>query len=113
MGDHIKTSGFFFLHGIQNLLYHIQIQLVDQPRVLQRRNKVGWGQKAFFRIDPSCQHFHIANPFIDGADDRLHIHLNPFFLDRPVNILDDVLPFHSVVTQILTVIVYSRFISAA
>ena len=113
MWDSIKTGSYFFPHDIQDLIDHVQIKFVDQSCVLQGRDEIGRGQQSLFRIDPSCQRFHIANPFSDGADDRLEIHLYPFFLDCPVYILDDILPFRSAFTQILTVIFYGCFISAA
>ena len=113
MGNDIKAGGFFFFHGIQNLIDHVQIQLVDQSRVLQGRDEVGRGQNPFFRIDPSRQRFHIANPFSDSADDRLEIHLNPFFFDRPVNIFNDIPLMFFLFPQFLPVVIHSRFIPAA
>ena len=108
-----EPAFFPCLYGIQYLVDHVQIQLVDQSRVLQCRDEISRGQYTFYRIYPSGQCLRIAYPLIDCTDDWLGINLNPFFLDCPVDILYDILPFPGIFTQVLAVVLHGRFISAA
>ena len=78
-------------HFFQNLLDNAQIELVDEPCILEGRDKVGRGHKSPYRVDPAGKRLLIADPAADGTDDGLVVHRDPFFLDRLVEIGDDIL----------------------
>ena len=104
MRDDIKPLRFQRFDIVQNLFQHIQIQLVNEARFLQRGNKACRRQEAAGRIDPARERLLVANLSVYRADDRLVVNLNPFPGDRPVDVLDNVLSPLRVIAQLLFVI---------
>ena len=112
MGNNRKAIGCLCLDGFQHLIHHVQIQLPDQPRVFQRRDKISRGQKTLVRINPPGQCFHITGLSVDRPDDRLQIDLYPFFRNSPVDVFYDILFIIGVLAHLPAVILYSGFIPA-
>ena len=90
-GDHLAASRFHGFQIPQHLPHDAKIQLGDQHGVLQHRNKRPWHQQAPHGIVPAGQGLHVAHLAVGGTDDGLVIHLNPAFIDGPVQVVDDLL----------------------
>ena len=88
----IQAAGALLLHLFQHSLQHIEIQPVDDPRVLQDRDKFRRRHKALHRIDPAGQSLLVANSSRDGPDDRLVVNLDPALAERLVKMRKNILP---------------------
>ena len=91
-GHHIQAHPLLPLHLFQDLVQHVQIQLVNQLGFLQHGNELGGRQEALRRVDPAGQRFFVAHPAVGCADDGLIVHLDPALGKRLVQIAGNVLP---------------------
>ena len=112
MGNDVQALVPLFPDHLQNPVDHIEIELINQPRVLQRRDKVGRRQKALLRIDPSGQGLHVADLLIDRPDDRLEIDLDPLLPEGRIQVFEDVLPEQRILPQLAAVIAEAGGIAA-
>ena len=83
----------------QHLLEHIEVELVDQPRVLQIGDKAARRQDSVLRVDPARQRLLVADVSVGRADDGLVIDPDPVLGDGPVQILADMAAARDVLLQ--------------
>ena len=79
------------LHGGQRLVHHVQIQFVDEARLLQRGDELRRGQQPLVRVNPPCQRLLVADAAVGRADNGLEIGLNPALAEGLVQMLQDVI----------------------
>ena len=91
-GYHVEPGILLDLHLLQDLIHHIQIHFIDQPCILQHRDKVCRRQHPLDGIDPPGQSLLITYLSGSRTDNGLVKGLNPAFLQCLIQMIDHVLP---------------------